>query len=119
MYRTDTIFQKQAAYYNAPTANQTNNHITKSLAQLVSSAGWMTEAEFIQGMNSDALNWNARVSWKWAAGRGIYGTPMFMVNGVIVPNVGSDWTVAQWRQLLDPLFQPNGARRFHARPHMS
>jgi hypothetical protein len=96
----------------------TNTQIVKSLAQLVNSAGWMSESEFIAGMNSDALNWNARVSWKWAAARGIYGTPMFMVNGVVAPNVGSDWTLPQWRQLLDPLFTQQPTRSL-ARPRMS
>lgn len=34
----------------------------------------------------------------------MYGTPMFSVNGVTT-NAASDWTFAQWTQLLDPLFQ--------------
>lgn len=118
-FRTDTIFQKQGAYFNAPTANMSNNAITEALTQLVVSNGWISKAEFLAGMNSDALNWNARVSWKWAAGRGVYGTPMFMVNGVIAPNVGSDWTLAQWQQFLNPLFQPSQNQRILARPNMS
>lgn len=45
---------------------------------------------------------DARINWKYATTRGIYGTPIFYVNGVWATD-DSTWSFTQWRSLLDPL----------------
>lgn len=45
------------------------------------------------------------MSWKFACSKGVLGTPTFFVNGVFV-NGDPSWTLADWRQVLDPLLQP-------------
>jgi hypothetical protein len=56
-------------------------------------------------MASPTINMETRVSWKYACSRGVLGTPTYLVNGVQV-QADPDWGLAQWRQMLDPLLQP-------------
>lgn len=44
----------------------------------------------------------ARINWKYATTRGVYGTPMFFVNGVYVTDDAS-WTLQQWQSVINPL----------------
>ena len=44
---------------------------------------------------------NARYAWKYAASRGITGTPQFIVNGVIVPDAPDG--KAQWEEFINKL----------------
>jgi hypothetical protein len=79
------------------------NDVIIQMAKILSQKGLISQQDFVSGMSNDDLNWSARVSWKWATARGVYGTPMYMINGVINPLIGSDWTLAQWTQFLDPI----------------
>lgn len=44
----------------------------------------------------------SRYSWKYAASRGITGTPEYIVNGVIVPD-GASYSKAQWEDFINKL----------------
>jgi hypothetical protein len=99
----DVIFSHQAAFWNAATANMTATQVISAMADLAAPLG-ISKRDFINGMNDANLDIIARVSWKFSAGRGISGTPSFIVNGVFVPQASSTWSFADWRNLLDPLF---------------
>ena len=44
----------------------------------------------------------SRTAWKYAAHRGITGTPQFIINGVHVPDA-ADFKFADWKKLIDDL----------------
>eukprot|EP01098_Paradermamoeba_levis_P006149 TRINITY_DN2553_c0_g1_i1.p1 TRINITY_DN2553_c0_g1~~TRINITY_DN2553_c0_g1_i1.p1 ORF type:complete len:225 (+),score=50.15 TRINITY_DN2553_c0_g1_i1:108-782(+) len=101
---TNLIFANQNSFFNSPTANLSSNQVIDKMGSLVSSNLPISKSDFIQGMQSDDLNELARVSWKFAASKGIYGTPMFWVNGILT-SADESWTYQNWLDLLDPLFQ--------------
>ncbi len=37
---------------------------------------------------------------------GIHASPTFLVNGLVVGQASSGWTLEQWRELLDPVLAP-------------
>jgi protein-disulfide isomerase len=45
------------------------------------------------------------IKWEQKYGRqnGIHASPTFLVNGLVVGQASSGWTLEQWRELLDPL----------------
>jgi protein-disulfide isomerase len=100
---TDLIFANQQSFYNSPTANKSMNQVISQIGDLITQIG-VSKSQLVQGMSDSNIDSASRVSWKFATSKGMYGTPMFAVNGVTT-NAGSDWTFAQWTQLLDPLFQ--------------
>ena len=63
----------------------------------------ITAAAFQAGYGDSNLDEAARVAWKYACSRSVTGTPSFFVNGLPVA-ADATWTLAQWQELLDPLF---------------
>lgn len=49
------------------------------------------------------------IAWKYACSRYTTGTPNFLVNGLPVA-ADPSWTLAQWQQLLDPLYSASAAK---------
>jgi protein-disulfide isomerase len=73
----DTIFQyatkvleSQQIWYNDATKTMTMPQIVDSLASFVDSAGLIPKAKFADGMASDDVNHQTRVSWEYACSRG-------------------------------------------------
>lgn len=58
----------------------------------------------MKGFDDMRVVTDSRYAWKYAASRGITGTPQFIVNGVIVPGA-SEYDQKQWedyiKQLID------------------
>jgi len=98
----DTIFANQAAFWNDQASRYTQPQVVAALAQLMESKGVMSASALVRGLNDANFNMATRVSWKYGCTRGVAGTATFFVNGVIV-NGESNWTVADWAKVLDPL----------------
>lgn len=100
----NTMFQVQANFWNAQTANMTATAVQQAFGQVAQQVAGVDPAAFVQQLNNNAdVNMDTRISWKFGCSRGVSGTPTFFVNGILVP-ADSTWTLAQWQQLLDPLF---------------
>lgn len=56
----------------------------------------------IEGFSDAVVSMDARYAWKYAASRGMTGTPQFLVNGVHVP-MAAEYSVTQWNMFLDEL----------------
>ena len=54
------------------------------------------------GFSSEVADYKSRYAWKYAASRGITGTPQFIVNGVSAPDV-SGYSKQQVEELIDKL----------------
>lgn len=69
---TTKVFENQQMWYNDATKNMTIVQVVDSLATFAAQQGFATKAQFLQGMNSDDINFETRVSWKYACSRGNY-----------------------------------------------
>jgi hypothetical protein len=67
--------------------------IIKNLGDMVQGAGITDSASFQAGLRDYNLNVATRVSWKYGCSRGVYGTPTYHVNGVVI-NHDPSWTLA-------------------------
>ena len=60
----------------------------------------LTEA----ALNNNTYDYNLRISWKYAASKGITGTPQFMTNGILTPGASDCDTVQCWGNFFNGLF---------------
>jgi len=101
------FFKNQGIWYNTPTMNMSTTEVITSMAAAVGSQGLLPPIAFITGIADTTINYETRVSWKYACSRGqVTGTPTFLVNGVFV-NADPSWTLADWKMIIDPLIQAN------------
>jgi len=64
------VFANQETWYNDATATMTMPQVIDSLATFVDKTGLVTKAKFLAGMASLDINYETRVSWKYACSRG-------------------------------------------------
>eukprot|EP01100_Stratorugosa_tubuloviscum_P006559 TRINITY_DN281_c0_g4_i1.p1 TRINITY_DN281_c0_g4~~TRINITY_DN281_c0_g4_i1.p1 ORF type:complete len:213 (-),score=99.42 TRINITY_DN281_c0_g4_i1:216-854(-) len=98
----DVIFDNQAQFFNSATQNQTYNEVLDQLADLVESELAINKTTFLNGMHDSSTDSAARLSWKFGAGRSVFGTPIFAVNGVLT-QADQTWTTQRWIALFDSL----------------
>jgi protein-disulfide isomerase len=100
----DLLFSEhQDTFLNGATANVTADAVAERLGLLVQNALAIAATEFITCAYKDRTFDDAsRISFKYGASRGIFGTPSFLVNDVRVDGQ-STWTLKDWRRVLDPL----------------
>lgn len=97
------FFDKQADFYNDATQDMTPNQVIKKMAQYATSLG-VSQEDFIQGLTyGNEYDGDSRIEWKYSAARGIYGTPIFYLNGVFVTD--EIWNFSQWKSVIDPLLK--------------
>uniref|UniRef100_A0A803NKU8 Thioredoxin-like fold domain-containing protein n=1 Tax=Cannabis sativa TaxID=3483 RepID=A0A803NKU8_CANSA len=98
------FFKYQEKFYNAQTRNLTRtevvNEIVKSATQVVGSS-YLGTLE--SGFNDRKTDLKTRVSFKYSAARGVYGTPTFFINGFQLPDAGSPLDFNGWKTIIDPL----------------
>ena len=102
----DTVYtsENQGRIYNGATNDLSYNDVMNDIvAEFVTNATNIDADQYIQGMDASvcgACEMNARYSFKNAALRGVYGTPMQQVNGVLVDGLDE---MEDWKQVLDSL----------------
>ncbi|XP_019414673.1 PREDICTED: uncharacterized protein LOC109326442 isoform X1 [Lupinus angustifolius] len=98
------FFENQDKFYNAATRNLTRasivEEIVKSATEVV---GKSYHSSIKNGFNDTHTDHLTRISFKYAASRGVYGTPFFYVNGFLLPDNGAAVDYNAWRKVLDPL----------------
>jgi len=98
----DTMFKSQAGFWNGQTAQMTGNQVQSLMATVAQQGTGFPSSLFLAGLQNSTDDMNARISWKYGCSRGVAGTPSFFVNGIQV-QADPSWTLAEWRQILDPL----------------
>ncbi|XP_019414675.1 PREDICTED: uncharacterized protein LOC109326443 [Lupinus angustifolius] len=98
------FFKNQEKFYNAPTRNLSRasivKEIVKSATEVIGNSDYNSVKNGFNDTNTDHLT---RISFKYAASRGVYGTPFFYVNGFVLPDTGDSVNYTAWRKVLDPL----------------
>lgn len=105
------IFKHQEKYYGAPTRNFSRAFVVE---EMVKSATEVVGESFYDAVKSGfddvKTDYATRVSFKYAASRGVYGTPFFYVNGFLLPDTGSALDYNAWRKVIDPLLGVKSGR---------
>lgn len=98
------FFDNQEKFYGAQTRNLSRASITeevvKSATKVVGSSYYNAVKN---GFNDTQTDYKTRVSFKYAASRGVYGTPFFYVNGFLLSDTGAAIDYNAWRRIIDPL----------------
>jgi protein-disulfide isomerase len=98
----ELMYAQQATYWNDPTADIPANRVITMLGDMVQQAGILDSVSFQAGLRDYNLNVATRASWKYGCSRGVFGTPTYHVNGVVIP-YDLSWTLADWQKLINPL----------------
>jgi 2-hydroxychromene-2-carboxylate isomerase len=100
----ELMFANQNQFGTMETNNVTGDDVVQQLAKYASSFGIDTTF-FMNGMKyGSEFDSDARIEWKYATTRGVYGTPIYFVNGVFLPDASS-WSFARWKKLIDSLLE--------------
>jgi len=105
----DLIFANQDQYTTPNTQNATGDEIIQMLTNNAVSLG-ISKTNFGYGMEyGGEADEDARINWKYATTRGVYGTPIFFLNGVWATD-DSSWTYDDWSQLIESLLNNNNKK---------
>ncbi|XP_057435090.1 uncharacterized protein LOC130727848 [Lotus japonicus] len=100
----ELLFKDQEKFYGAQTRNLSRASIqeefVKSATEVIGSSFYTSVKN---GFNDSKTDHQTRISFKYAASRGVYGTPFFYVNGFLLPDVGDSIDYKTWKKIIDPL----------------
>ncbi|XP_061359302.1 uncharacterized protein LOC133303405 [Gastrolobium bilobum] len=112
------FFEHQEKFYNAQTRNLSRASIVE---EIIKSAAKVVGSSYCNAVNdgfSDRkTDLQTRVSFKYAALRGVYGTPFFYVNGFLLPDTGATVDYNTWRKVIDPLIGAHKSIKKEESPH--
>ncbi|KAI5385314.1 uncharacterized protein LOC127100483 [Lathyrus oleraceus] len=99
-----SFFKHQEKFYGAPTRNLSRASVVDEIVKFVTSViGNSSETSIKNGFNDTNTDLLTRVSFKYAASRGVSGTPSFYVNGFVLPPADNTLNYSDWRNVIDPL----------------
>ncbi|KFK42038.1 hypothetical protein AALP_AA2G203800 [Arabis alpina] len=102
------FFKHQALFYNAQTQLLSRPEVVEKIVKLgVETLGNSYEHVLKSGFSDKKSDRATRVSFKYSASRGVYGTPTFYVNGFVLADAGSPLDLGGWRKIIDPLVKPH------------
>ena len=99
----DAMFdsQTQTQFFNDAVAKLNAHDITARFGKVVHDLG-LDRQKFEKANRDVKYNHAVRSSWKWSVAKGLYGTPMYAVNGALIPEAGT-WSLRDWEALLAAL----------------
>ncbi|KAK8596609.1 hypothetical protein V6N12_065092 [Hibiscus sabdariffa] len=100
----DSFFEYQERFYNAQTSNKSRDAVINEISEFTAEAvGNSYYSAIVSGFNDRKTDLKTRVSFKYSASRGVFGTPTFYINGFALPDSGSTIDYMGWRSFIDPL----------------
>uniref|UniRef100_A0A1J3CRV1 Thioredoxin-like fold domain-containing protein n=1 Tax=Noccaea caerulescens TaxID=107243 RepID=A0A1J3CRV1_NOCCA len=100
------FFEHQAMFYNAQTQLLSRPAVVDRIVKLGEvTLGNSYQSVLKSGFRDTKSDRATRVSFKYSASSGVYGTPTFYVNGFVLSDAPSDF--GGWRKIIDPLVQPH------------
>ena len=72
------------------------DRIMSQLANDTETATGVPADEVLIALSDEGVNWNTRVSWKYATTRNVPGTPIYFVNDVWVPDASNYGDYLDW-----------------------
>ncbi|KAL9264053.1 hypothetical protein AKJ16_DCAP04374 [Drosera capensis] len=100
----ELFFREQEKFYNLYTSNTTKIDTVNRIIDLVAdTVGQKYYSAIKSGFSDQLTDLKTRFAFKYGCSRGVYGTPTFILNGVVLPDAGSPVDYAGWKKLIDPL----------------
>jgi len=99
----DLIFSEQFHFSNKRTHSMSEEEVVEFIGNMAESAGIISYESFRSAIKHNIMDDEQRIEWKYGISRGITSTPTFMINGWIVKEAESDWTLKRWKQLIKKL----------------
>ncbi|CAL5383412.1 unnamed protein product [Camellia sinensis] len=107
----ELFFKHQEEFYNQPTFNMSKASIVSRIVNMATeAAGNSYYSAIAAGFTDRNTDLMTRVSFKYGCSRGVFGTPIFFVNGFPLPNGGSAIDYKTWRSIIDPLVNQLGMK---------
>eukprot|EP00656_Telonema_subtile_P050450 TRINITY_DN6532_c0_g1_i1.p1 TRINITY_DN6532_c0_g1~~TRINITY_DN6532_c0_g1_i1.p1 ORF type:complete len:206 (+),score=34.56 TRINITY_DN6532_c0_g1_i1:146-763(+) len=97
------LFDAQAAFSNAATANITRLEVAGILYDLTGAGYGIPRGLWMERFDSDETASAVSAEHTYAISKGIHGTPTFWVQDTYVPEADSSWNGTMWRQYLSQL----------------
>ncbi|VVA95443.1 unnamed protein product [Arabis nemorensis] len=102
------FFKHQALFSNAQTQLLSRPAVVDKIVKLGTvTLGNSYEHVLKSGFSDSKSDIATKVSFKYSASRGVYGTPTFYVNGFVLSGAGSPLDFEGWRKIIDPLVKPH------------
>lgn len=70
------------------------------MADLAATIG-VNKTDFLNGMKNANFSRQAKVEWKIGSARGVYETPTFILNDVLLDSEAILWKFLDWKKLID------------------
>ncbi|KAF5955912.1 hypothetical protein HYC85_008768 [Camellia sinensis] len=107
----ELFFKHQEEFYNQPTFNVSKASIVSRIVNMATeAAGNSYYSSIAAGFTDRKTDLMTRVSFKYGCSRGVFGTPIFFVNGFPLPNGGSAIDYKTWRSIIHPLVNQLGMK---------
>ncbi|XP_010416509.1 PREDICTED: uncharacterized protein LOC104702353 [Camelina sativa] len=104
------FFKHQTMFYNAQTQLLSRPEVVEKIVQLgTGTLGNSYQSVLKSGFSDKKSDRATRVSFKYSASRGVYGTPTFYVNGFVLSDTAYPSNFGGWKKIIDPLVQPHEA----------
>lgn len=99
----DVAFDRQSDVLNEQTKDMSYTEVSELVKGWVRETTGLSDKKVKEGLKAGEVEEAVRFSFKYAAIRSVYGTPMFMVNQMVVPGLDSESKVEDWKKYLEPL----------------
>mmetsp|Transcript_743 Transcript_743/g.922 ORF Transcript_743/g.922 Transcript_743/m.922 type:complete len:215 (-) Transcript_743:26-670(-) len=96
----DLVYENQAAFQNSVTFDMTGAQVWGLFESYAAQVG-VESNQFYSQMNNSTLTWQVTRNWKWAASKGVFATPSYLLNGVLLPNCL--WDLETWVGQIEQL----------------
>jgi hypothetical protein len=83
--------------------SQEYSHCLDLLASEGSKATGISSGELRNSLKDEKIIQSAVASWKFGAGRGISGTPHYVINGVLAPEASENGSLEEWMSFYNKL----------------
>lgn len=96
MFNHQTKYLDSAQSWDQPT-------LYANLANDTNLATGVSSIQVLNALNDTTYDYSLRISWKYALSKSISGTPMYLLNGVLVPAASNFNTFQQWQNFFNGL----------------
>ncbi|ELR16524.1 uncharacterized protein ACA1_146580 [Acanthamoeba castellanii str. Neff] len=98
----DLLYEKQDEFRDEKVEKVSKVEFYDLMTTYAKSVG-IDEEQFRKNLASNEVVQLIKWEQKYGRQNGIHASPTFLVNGLVVGQASSGWTLEQWRELLDPL----------------
>lgn len=100
------MFERQAQFYNGEFSHKTHDDLIQLVANFAEEHANVARIKFIERMNDHDIYVQARTPIRYAATKVVWATPTLFINSAGNVPVDHKSSLAQWKEVIDPLLLP-------------